>query len=146
MKKITFKIKLFANGNPVELGRSRKTLLWLLEALVQHNIQYILAYRNVPKLYATDIIYQPEPHSEIWRDIPTMILDGYGDCEDLACYRIAELNVMGIAAQPYIKWAKNSHGGTTYHALVKRPDGRIEDPSLALGMRNSPIIRRPIFV
>ncbi len=102
------------------------------------------------------------------------------NCEDLACYRVAELRELpwhferpapwdstktealdprfpqgekeraaqkagqlwpgwkkvdgGIRAKPYAKWRRGPKGNYHYHALVLLPDGRIEDPSLVLGM------------
>jgi hypothetical protein len=61
------------------------------------------------------------------------------NCEDLACWRVAELRVrFGEAAQPYVtSQMLNSpeHGlFTLYHIRVRRADGTIEDPSKILGM------------
>ena len=101
------------------------------------------------------------------------------NCEDLACYRVAELRELpwhyerqsklkgrteyadprypqersamaaskknqpwpgwervrgGIRAKPFAKWRRGPQGQYHYHALVYLPDGRIEDPSLVLGM------------
>jgi hypothetical protein len=71
---------------------------------------------------------------ERFRDIPRIIENGGGDCDNVAAWRAAELNELGIAAQPYITWRKRSDGGTTYHVIVRWPDGSSEDPSLLLGM------------
>lgn len=58
------------------------------------------------------------------------------NCEDLACWRAAEYRVRyGINAIPTFIWKVRPNGGHLYHILVKLPDGRIEDPSRALGMR-----------
>jgi len=93
------------------------------------------------------------------------------NCEDLACYRVAELRELpyhyertatwdksrtevadprypqqggtfsgwkkiagGIRAKPFAKWRRGPKGNYHYHALVYLPDGRLEDPSLVLGM------------
>ena len=104
------------------------------------------------------------------------------NCEDLACYRVAELRELpyhyerpapwnssktevadprypqpvapggsvplsgqadwsgwskvmgGIRAKPFAKWRRGPQGNYHYHALVYLPDGRLEDPSLVLGM------------
>lgn len=40
----------------------------------------------------------------------------------------------GIKAKPYAKWRLRPDGSYAYHALVMMPDGRLEDPSLTLGM------------
>lgn len=71
---------------------------------------------------------------EKFRDIPRIIEAGIVDCDNLACWRTAELRESGIAAMPYITWRKRLDGGMTYHALVLWPDGGTEDPSLLLGM------------
>jgi hypothetical protein len=102
------------------------------------------------------------------------------NCEDFACYRVAELRELpwhyqrpstiskgkteyadpnypqdessmaaaksgkawpgwkrvegGIPAKPFAKWRRGPQGQYHYHALVYLPDGRLEDPSLVLGM------------
>jgi len=108
------------------------------------------------------------------------------NCEDLACYRVAELRELpwhyeriapwkhrkdngkpniemadprfpqggaelnaalakrpwpkwkkvkgGIPAKPFAKWRRGPEGNYHYHALTYLPDGRLEDPSLVLGM------------
>lgn len=108
------------------------------------------------------------------------------NCEDLACYRVAELRELpwhyeriapwkkkkddgkpniemldprfpqeqatieaslakrpwpgwkkvkgGIPAKPFAKWRRGPQGNYHYHALTYLPDGRLEDPSLVLGM------------
>lgn len=40
----------------------------------------------------------------------------------------------GIPAKPFAKWRRGPGGNYHYHALVLMPDGRLEDPSLVLGM------------
>ncbi len=75
-----------------------------------------------------------------------MIAAGWGDCEDLAFWRVAELREQGIKAAPFAKWRRVG-GAFRYHALVRRfAPGRdhfdrevkaqnwLEDPSRRLGM------------
>ena len=71
---------------------------------------------------------------ERFRDISRIIANGGGDCDNVAAWRCAELNELGIAASPYITWRQRPDGGTTYHVIVRWPDGSSEDPSLLLGM------------
>ena len=40
----------------------------------------------------------------------------------------------GIKAKPFAKWRRGPKGNYHYHALTYLPDGRLEDPSLVLGM------------
>ena len=35
---------------------------------------------------------------------------------------------------PFAKWRRGTQGQYHYHALVLTPEGRLEDPSLVLGM------------
>lgn len=143
MGPITFDLKLFISNNQQEIRRSRKSLLWLMEALVQHNLNWIRTYA-APALYNSGVIYVREKGTEIWQDIPTILEHGKGDCEDLASWRVAELQAAGIAARPYIKWRKTGDH-YTYHALVWLPGDRIEDPSIALGMHGK-VIGKPVYV
>lgn len=71
---------------------------------------------------------------EIFREIPRIIENGGGDCDNVASWRVAELCERGIDAQPYITWRRRLDGGWTYHVIVRWPDGSSEDPSLLLGM------------
>lgn len=40
----------------------------------------------------------------------------------------------GIAAKPFAKFKRRPDGSYAYHALLLLPDGRLEDPSLTMGM------------
>lgn len=80
-----------------------------------------------------DIIVTLLHGCEIFRDIPTILKKKAVDCDNLSCFRVAELRCGGIEAVPYIVWRETDRG-TTYHALLRWPDGSSEDPSLILGM------------
>ena len=130
----------------------------LLEALTQINEHQIRAARaagvRLPPLYESGVRYREEaPGQEDWPDIPTILANGWGDCEDLVGYRAAELRDAGIDADPVLKWqfiprelmiAKGypkkhvpKRGVWLVHCLVRYPDGTIEDPSKLLGMGGS---------
>jgi hypothetical protein len=83
---------------------------------------------------ALDKIYNIVGGGEIFREIPRIIENGGGDCDNVASWRAAELRQLGIDAQPYITWRTRPDGGMTYHVIVRWPDGSSEDPSLLLGM------------
>jgi hypothetical protein len=117
----------------------------LMYGLVMFNKIWLEHYPRTPRLYDSGALYKAERDTEEWCDIPRIITKGHGDCEDLACWRCAELQVQGILAMPYVTWRK-SKGRTIYHALVRWPDGKIEDPSRALGMANHPIVKKPVFI
>jgi hypothetical protein len=202
---------------------SQERMLWLMEGLVRVNQTHLrqfeefrrrgLVERGYPSVYLSGLHYETEKGTEIWPDIPSLLMGTmgrgnypghWGDCEDLACYRVAELRELpehyerpapwnkqrtevadprfpqpsattmtphgpvpmsgagpeqyvprtspsqaaapagawagwrlvkgGIRAKPYAKWRRGPGGNYHYHALVLLPDGRLEDPSLVLGM------------
>jgi hypothetical protein len=108
-----------------------------LEALVEINYLY-LQLHNVPPLYKAGVRYREEPRNtmEEFASIPVVAERRWGDCDDLAPWRVAELRKLGEKAKIRIQWKKNPvNGKRLYHVLVRRADGRIEDPSKLLGMR-----------
>jgi hypothetical protein len=97
-------------------------------------------------LYSLRIRYKREPvPREWWQTIADNLAERVGDCEDLAAHRAAECRFAGIlAGVPYPARAVAIRTGpNTYHAVVRHPSGRIEDPSRALGM-GVPRRRRPL--
>lgn len=110
-----------------------------LEALVYglgaQSFVQMAAGENIPPLYSGRIVYRREPaRREDWQSAAETVRRGYGDCEDLVAYRIAELRRAGIPAWPKIT-AINPQ--LRHVQLVRRnPDGQwvIEDPSRQLGM------------
>ena len=70
------------------------------------------------------------PGSEDWKTRGRVLVDGHGDCEDLAAALAAELQVAGHPARAIIRRAR---GGRGYHAVVHLR-GRELDPSAWLGM------------
>lgn len=82
--------------------------------------------------YAEDVIRAS--NGERFRDIGQIIANGGGDCDNVACWRAAELRNLGIKVNPYITWRQRPDGGYTYHVIVRYSDGTSEDPSLLLGM------------
>jgi hypothetical protein len=115
---------------------SRETVLRLMmEALIAANVAFLLAHPQTPRLYESGVRYEEEPEGEDdWNDIPVTLSLGYGDCEDLAGWRIAELRVAGeLAAMPRVSVYRLGRR-ITYHVAVRRAAGRIEDPSRELGM------------
>jgi len=102
-------------------------------------MDYLEMYPQTPDLYNSGVRYHqlvmPNGDDDDWQDIPTIRRFGYGDCEDLACWRVAELIVKyGIKAEPLVVWKEGADGSELYHILVGRPDGIVEDPSKQLGM------------
>lgn len=160
MQPIVMKVALFRGD--WDQARSQYSLLWLMEALVRINQSHIRQFRGLakqgkvpapyPPLYRSGVHYEPEAGTEEWLDIPTVLdVPGgtfpgpWGDCEDLACWRAAELREdphHPIKAKPFAKWRKKADGAYAYHALTLLPTGKLEDPSLVLGMGNEPEFAR----
>lgn len=124
-------------------------LAFVLEHLVALNAATLTHSPRIPAIYQSGVRYAREsdlartgrdvagidPRSgeveERFNHLSRVLEIGAGDCDDLACWRAAELRVRhGIAAQavPY-----RTRGGS-YHVVVRYPDGTIEDPSIILGM------------
>lgn len=96
------------------------------------NVIYLLRNRRTPKLYESGVRYQREQGGkEVWLTIPQVLRAGFGDCEDLAAWRTAELIVGGVPAKAEVIRT----GPRVFHAVVRLPDGQILDPSIKLGMK-----------
>jgi len=141
MPPIVFEVTLFRErGDTREHKRSHQALLHLLECLCLINEGLLGQEPSLPRLYESGVKYIREAKGqERWLDVLHIIKEGGGDCEDLACWRVAELRHQGVRAKPFAKWAKDAAGTFHYHAQVVRyrEDGThyIEDPSHRLGMR-----------
>jgi hypothetical protein len=101
----------------------------LLEGLIARNRRQ-MRRGGIPPLYQSGIKYREEqPGKEDWLTAKEGLEKGILDCEDLTGYRIAELRETGEnKARPRIV----KTGPTTYHAIVQRGDGSMEDPTKVL--------------
>lgn len=91
--------------------------------------------RKVPELYKAGVKYITQPKEACaFRPPSEVFRRGGGDCKQLVLWRLAELREAGIDAKPRIMWIKEPRGFRA-HAILRHPDGRIEDPSLNLGMK-----------
>lgn len=110
-----------------------------LEAVVVID-QLYLRLHNVPSIYESGIRYEEEPVGQPYEDfaaVPVILARGWGDCDDLVCWRIAELRNAGENAKVRLKWEFDAlRGARMYHVLVRRANGQVEDPSKRLGMGN----------
>ena len=105
----------------------------LLRAAQALNEAYLTARPNTPWLFESGVRYAVEPPEirEEFACIPVVLGRGWGDCDDLATWRAAELVVRrGIAARATILHVSER----LWHCVVKLPDGGHEDPSAILGM------------
>lgn len=117
--------------------------LGVLQGLSELQLSRAAMAGPVPSLYGAGVRYQREPLGrEWWQTAHDNFSEGEGDCEDLASHRAAELNV--FHGEPARTIAVRT-GARSFHAVVERADGSIEDPSLALGMMPSGSRRRRRF-
>ncbi len=131
-----------------ELGlpASPRVLAGALTGLVKANKIMMRAAQTrgqrVPRLYKSGVRYRRErPGYEKWDTWDRVLRRGYGDCEDLAAWRVAELHLSG--QDPGARAIVKRTGRRTLHALVRRGDGTLEDPSQRLGMRRGGLDDRP---
>jgi hypothetical protein len=97
----------------------------------------LVARRKVPTaaaaIKAGRVRWKPEPPGDEHFDLPSTVLArGWGDCDDLAPWHAASLRASGV--DPRARAVVKKSGPARWHALVKRGDGSIEDPSVAAGM------------
>jgi hypothetical protein len=79
------------------------------------------------------IKWMPEPPGDEHFDLPSTVVGrGWGDCDDLAPYHAGSLRATGT--DPNARAFVKRSGPTRWHALVRRGDGTIEDPSRHAGM------------
>jgi hypothetical protein len=170
MRHVNFDLALDFDSARAE-DASERFLLRAMTELAAHNLEYLRAHPDTPKLYDSGVVYLlPEQmgHNyseseiadlrrflsdrmrmtraeiqhhldlargvEIFRDIPRIIENGGGDCDNLAAWCAAERVLAGLDVRP--RMTKRVQGGRTiYHALdYWNDDGSTEDPSLILGM------------
>lgn len=101
-----------------------------------------MKWRKLPQLYRSGVYYEREDAKQCWLPMKggcedwlsaeQVIAQGKGDCEDLACYRAAELILKGERAR-----AIPIRTRIGWHIVVRRADGTREDPSRVLGMHGA---------
>jgi hypothetical protein len=114
----------------------------LLELVTQVNEQYLRRNPRLPGCYEAGLrgvkyAFVPTERNgdDPFADLLVVLQLGYGDCDDLAPYRCAELRVRhGMPRAVCDFTVHRINGADEYHIFVRRPDGMIDDPSRALGM------------
>ena len=108
-----------------------------LESVTRVN-QALLRAGLVPRfstlLRRRAVRWKPEPrgHGEHFDSADAVTARGWGDCDDLSPYWAAELRESG--ADPSARVTIKRTGPGRWHAVVRRGDGSIDDPSAAAGM------------
>jgi hypothetical protein len=107
-----------------------------LEAVTRVN-QRLLQNGQVPPFRdagpGSAVRWQPEPPGAERFDHAAKVLQrGWGDCDDLAPWHAASLRMTG--EDPWARAIVVKSGPNRWHALVRRSDRRIDDPSAEAGM------------
>lgn len=117
----------------------------LLDCLTDIDCEQLVLYPNIPLLYQSGVRYFHDGKDDPWMDVLSILAEhefamkegnrAIVDCEDLSCWRAAELRVKyGINANPTWIRRKRADGKQLVHIFVRLPDGTFEDPSRLLGM------------
>jgi hypothetical protein len=118
---------------PATIGPTLESVTRLNQAFLREG----LVPRLSTLLRRRKVRWAPEPrgHGEHFDAADTVVARGWGDCDDLAPYWAAELRETG--ADPHARVTIKRTGPHRWHAVVRRSDGSIDDPSAAAGMPSS---------
>lgn len=116
--------------------------------LLQSKSTKINGPAGIPSLYSAGVRYHDDSHLDCWKgtcriqeddwqDLQVCLAKRFGDCEDLSCWRCAELWIQGINALPFpVLQNRGKDEAQLWHIQVLLPNGTIEDPSARLGMNS----------
>lgn len=105
--------------------------LTTLNRLIMRAVPQLTGGKRVPPLYKSGVRYVRQYGRERFQPCLNVMERRGGDCDQLACWRAAELQERGIKARA-VPYRVNAR---TMHVIVIYPDGRREDPSKRLGMK-----------
>jgi hypothetical protein len=102
------------------------------------------ASRAVPSVYSAGVRFRPEPQAgtgvELYQTIPEVIAQGWGDCDDVTGWRVAELLSAGESGADV---ALIEQGSRVWHAVARRANGTTED--VAARLRQMEVSRWRLF-
>ena len=136
MYRVEFQLGCFDESEGLDRNSLQRIINAMCVALTAANIEWLRVHPEAPLLLESGVRYVPEPPQEEWfADIPTVLRRGWGDCDDLGCWRAAELVVRYDIgdAHTFTQRQVEPDGSTVYHVMVTSSLGT-EDPSSALGM------------
>lgn len=113
------------------IPRSSEIYEAALEGLTRMNEAIYRTDPSLPDIHDANVRYRREA-GEVWRHAKDVLIEGWGDCEDLAGARAGWLRARRV--DPRARVIVKRTGPRMSHALVKRGNGKIEDPSRELGM------------
>lgn len=116
----------------IEVPSNEAAINAALEGLVGLNVVILRQGRGrIPSVYKAGVRWKRDV-GETWDTVDKVLERGYGDCEDLAAWRAAELRLQGVKARAIVRPSRTQ--GVAWHAVVLLPSGQVEDPSRKLGM------------
>ncbi len=98
----------------------------ILNKLVELDEEFLETCPMLPAVYKSGVRYEPS-YMGAYKDIRTILRQGYAEVDSLASWRCAELRLQGEDAHPVIVKVTKPDGGIVYTVRVKRGDGSIED-------------------
>lgn len=133
---------------------SDHALQTLLDALTEIDCEQLWDFPNIPLLYYSGVRYYHDNTDDPWLDVLSILMETQAakargrraviDCEDLACWRAAELRVrFGVRTARAVFTRKiavfpDGRRKQLVHIFVGGlPGGQFEDPSRILGMNLS---------
>lgn len=102
-----------------------------LEAVASVNVAYLKTRPDAMRpLYESGVrLARHDLLAESFSAIPAVQHRGFGDADDLAAWRVAELRQAGEQAEFRVVYKPSPYGGHVLTVQVRRADGTIEDPS-----------------
>lgn len=121
-----------------EVERGEGYYLYLVNCLAAYNCWATQVGLVRGSVYDGQLVYEEDNSffgRETYQSAPALYARGSGDCADLVAARCAEPEVFHAGGEPHLALTKTRpDGGRIYHAVVRYPDGAVEDPSMHLGM------------
>ena len=132
--RLTMAVDCIGEDHPYAEKLALDSMGHLLFCLSDIDAAYLRAFPgDFPLLFDSCVRYDrmnPPPGSacgdDDWQDIVVTYASCKGDCEDVACIRVAEVNVhFGIPVVPMVILQKSTGGRTRhlYHVMDRWPDG-----------------------
>jgi hypothetical protein len=114
----------------------------LLESLVRINVAHLRAHPDLPTFYDAVRLglvryVDPGTKDDPWSDLVCCLATGVVDCEDASAWVVADYRVRGgrPRARCVFRAEPTPDGRRQIHIAVDDGTGRLEDPSIAAGMR-----------
>lgn len=125
-----------ADSIPMDFADFRKDkdaasvmFLALLEKYVHQCEEDLMSNPRVPSVYKSGVVSRTLFVGDDHRfGLPLALMRGWASADLLACWRVAELRLQGIAARLWLKTQERSDGGVTVSVHVRWPNGKSEEP------------------